>query len=283
MARQSIESFDLATELGHPAESGRAREQVIRAFLERLIPPDYGIDTGFVIDALGGVSRQVDVVIYRKQRAPVLEIGGIKHFMVESVSAVVEVKASVTSREVLTEALDNVETVKALDRTNEGRNKVVLTQLPIDPDEFRTQIFTAVLAGRSMAYETTLEVMIDWIEKRPRRLWPNTYVDIRQYQIEYGSGMDGNGPPTTRSPDPTSAQTLMGTQSATHTWGLEPPLAFFAVDLLNYLRVSPLIDFHPYGYFHAVALPMDSHHVFPDDFGVREQRVGQDDEGNGHG
>ena len=40
-------------------------EQIIAAFLGRLLPSSFSISTGFVIDAAGGISRQIDIVIYR--------------------------------------------------------------------------------------------------------------------------------------------------------------------------------------------------------------------------
>jgi hypothetical protein len=42
---------------------------------------------------------------------------------------------------------------------------------------------------------------------------------------------------------------------------------FFAVELLNFLRVTPLIEFMRYGYFHRTALPMGEWFKFPDGFG----------------
>ncbi len=126
LANQALEALDLATAVGHPGESGRAREEVIRRFLAAIVPPDSGIDTGFVVDAVGGISKQIDIVVYRKSRYPILDIGGVKHFMVESVAAVFEVKSIIGSRELLVQALENVASVKALDRTGDARN-VVLT------------------------------------------------------------------------------------------------------------------------------------------------------------
>ena len=54
LANQAIEAFDLGGSIDHPGENGRAREAAIRSFLADILPPDFGIDTGFVIDALGG-------------------------------------------------------------------------------------------------------------------------------------------------------------------------------------------------------------------------------------
>jgi hypothetical protein len=122
LARDTLEQLRLATEIEHPGESGRAREQILTEFIRRLIPSSFGVSTGFVVDAVGGKSRQMDVVVYRTDYAPVLEIGGVKHFLVESVVAVLEVKAAINTEARLAQALDNIASVKALDRTNRGRN-----------------------------------------------------------------------------------------------------------------------------------------------------------------
>lgn len=267
MARQAMEAFELATELGHSGESGRAREDVVRGFLADVVPPDFGIDTGFVIDAAGGVSRQVDIVVYRKQRAPVLAIGGVKHFMVESVAAVIECKASITSRSVLTSALDNIASVKELDRTNGGRNRVVGRGAGVMPETAQDQVWSGIIAGRSMKYLTVLDALLDWLESKPRTLWLNHYVDLQEFIIEYGTGLGGGTVATKRTSDPMNAECVLGSQPSHHPWGLEPTLVYFAVELLNFLRVTPLIDFHPYGYFHATALPMEKHVILPDGFG----------------
>src|SRR5688572_19697791 len=89
----------LTNRIHHSGENGRAREDIIRRFLRRFVPAGLGIDTGFVVDSTGGISRQIDIVIYRDNYHPVLEIGGLKHFLVESVVAVIENKAAITSRE----------------------------------------------------------------------------------------------------------------------------------------------------------------------------------------
>jgi hypothetical protein len=97
-----------------------------------------------VVDGVGGKSRQVDIVVYRTGYAPVFQIGGVNHFLVESVAAVLEVKAGITSTAQLGSALENIRSVKALDRTNRHRNYRLIEdqQIPdrlegkVDPEEF---------------------------------------------------------------------------------------------------------------------------------------------------
>jgi hypothetical protein len=130
---------------------------------------------------------------------------------------------------------------------------------------FQNQIWGGIVAGDSLEYLTSLDAIVDWIEERPRARRPNAYVDIHKVLIQYVSGMSPGSPPTMRGSDPVVAQGLGG-QPCDHPWGVEPTLALFAVELLNFLRVSPLIQFDAYGYFNRTALPMDQPFAFPEDF-----------------
>ncbi len=243
LANQAIEAFDLGGSIDHPGENGRAREAAIRSFLADILPPDFGIDTGFVIDALGGVSKQVDIVVYWKSRYPVLEVGSVKHFMIESVAAVFEIKADVGSEAVLKEALENIASVKRLDRTGEGRNRVVETSpRPLDPSQTQDQVFGGIVAGHSMTVDNTRQKMVDWMEANgDRRLWPNTYVDVKSFSLNYFHR--DNGIMRRRSFDSMTGEGLLPVAGITRTWGPSPPLSFLGSDLLDFLQVVPQISF----------------------------------------
>lgn len=264
LANQAIETFGLASAIAHPGESGRAREEVVRRFLAQIIPPEFGIDTGFVIDSVGEISRQIDIVIYRKSGCPILEVGGIKHFMVESVAAVIETKAQITDKGTLLSALNNIRSVKALDRTGDGRNRAVISRELVRNDQFQYQVYGLVVAGQSMKYMTCLETMLDFLEHNEKTLWPNSYVDIAEYVIRYLRSQD-NGLPTL-SVDPMTADHINGYVASKRTWGPSPSLAFAAIDLLDFLTATPEITFprtsRPHssgagssGYFYRTAIP----------------------------
>ena len=266
LANQALEAFDLATGVDHPGEGGRAREEVIRRFLTNVLPLDFGIDTGFVIDATGQVSKQIDIVIYWKGRFPVLDIGGVKHFMIESVAAAIETKATIGSAKVLQQALDNIASVKMLDRSNGGRNRTRPGQLSIDRTVFQHQVWTAVVAGTSMATDTVVERIYDWLEGHKRILWPNAYLDVREVLVQY-LVMD-NGFPANSTTDPMAAGAIYPAKGIQRQWGMSPPLAFFAVDLLDFLRVTPMIDYSPTGYFYRTMVPASQTHLLlPDSMG----------------
>ena len=83
LSREVVDRLNGAKHVKHPGESGRARENIVAVALRGFIPDAYGVSTGFVIDAVGGISRQQDIVIYRRGYHPVFTVGDIHHFMVE--------------------------------------------------------------------------------------------------------------------------------------------------------------------------------------------------------
>ncbi len=134
LADETLRRLKLAGEIEHPGESGRAREQILMAFIQQLIPSSFGVSTGFVVDALGG--------------------------------------AAIDSHADLTRALDNIASVKALDRSNRGRNKLlsdrVRTELSVDRDAHAFQVFGVIVTERSLVKDFEQD-LVTWLSTRPRR------------------------------------------------------------------------------------------------------------------
>src|SRR6266540_2036317 len=135
LADETLRQLKLAGEIEHPGESGRAREQILMAFIQQLIPSSFGVST-------------------------------------ESVVAVLEVKAAIDSHADLTRALDNIASVKALDRSNRGRNKLlsdrVRTELSVDRDAHAFQVFGVIVTERSLVKDFEQD-LVTWLSTRPRR------------------------------------------------------------------------------------------------------------------
>lgn len=237
--REVLNELALTKAIAHPGEGGRAREQVLSSFLKRIVPREYGVSTGFVIDGCGGISRQIDVVIYRTSYHPVITIGGVDHFLVESVAAAIEVKAAIGSRETLAQALENVASVKALDRTCGGTNYLLPHGTPVDRDEFQHQVFGAVVTEQSMTTPNLGQALMSFIAPRDRRLWPNLYVDVHRLTFGYRPAAGGMGA------IPRTADALVVWEGE-RAW---PPLVELAFEVANLLRVAPLIDYSPIAYF----------------------------------
>lgn len=59
--------------LRHSGEFGTYREAIVHDFLHSFLPQRLAIDTGFIVNALGEVSGQIDLVIYDPSLTPPLE------------------------------------------------------------------------------------------------------------------------------------------------------------------------------------------------------------------
>jgi hypothetical protein len=246
--RDVLNQLDLTSAIAHPAESGRAREQILADFFRRLLPKAYSVSTGFVIDATGGISKQVDLVIYRSDYYPVFNIGGINYFPVESVAVVIENKASITSTERLNQALENIKSVKTLDRTNQGKNYLVVGSnqgAAVDLGNFQHQIFGAILTEQSLSKETLRQELFHFMQVNPRNLWLNCYTDVRNFSATY---LVSTNPPIATAV-PNDAVYLGFTDSSAENF--IPPLIELAFEMVNFLRVAPLIDYKPSDYFCA--------------------------------
>jgi len=99
--------------LKHKGELGDAREALIDGVLSRVLPSGYEIGSGEIIDAYGGRSKQIDIVISRRDAPSLLLPSGSRLYLVESVLATIEVKSGLDKRE-LTKALENCASVADL-------------------------------------------------------------------------------------------------------------------------------------------------------------------------
>lgn len=156
----------------HPGENGRAREQIVKAFLTSIVPEDYAVTSGFVIDALGQISRQIDLIVYRRGYHPVFHIGEVPLVLIEACVAAIEVKAAIDSEADLSEALDNLASVRRLDRTNRGTNYVCEARQPgvrvMETHVF--QVFTAAVTEKSLVSDTLAAKLLAFLRTNPKRL-----------------------------------------------------------------------------------------------------------------
>lgn len=247
MAEEVHSRLRAASIIGHPGEAGRARENIVRDFLRNLVPRGFSIDTGFVIDTQGGMSLQQDVVIYRDAYHPLFTVGGVKHFTIESASAVVEVKSRITSAAALRSALDNGASVKRLDRTGRGNNYTVVGSVrgeDVNPDHHIHQVYSAVLTVDCLSIESTRSELGTWLARHPRREWPNQVVATNKFSTAYI--------PSEPRVDQMNAQTLtFGAFDSNQEFGHAKntyPILDFAQQLMSFLRVCPIIDYQPSAY-----------------------------------
>lgn len=105
---------NISSQLPHPGERGKSRENAVIEFLKKYLPANLGVGTGFVIAANGEVSRQQDIVIFDAQKCPTLYgSDDTQVFPVEGVYAVIEVKSNLDSLE-LNDCIEKILSVKNL-------------------------------------------------------------------------------------------------------------------------------------------------------------------------
>ena len=117
-ARSLIRRISKARELfsQHKPSIGYVGEEALRRALKRLLPNDYDVCQGFVINknlkCKENLSRQCDIIIYRRdQDAIEYSYGDLKIIHANSVIAVIEVKSSIREETFIT-------TLKAFEKLN---------------------------------------------------------------------------------------------------------------------------------------------------------------------
>jgi hypothetical protein len=191
--------------LGTPGEVGTGRENVLKRILTKYIPKRYAVDSGIAIDTSNRRSQQIDIIIYEADYTPIFEIvEGKNLFPCETVVAVGQVKTNIGSSAEFQECLDNIASVKQLDRSNKGKNLPItgpgfsLQGVKFDPNtEYRDQIFGFIFCSSSIQPDLMNTELRKFNEKHERRLWANTIVNYNKFLIEYlGKGGFSQNPMT---------------------------------------------------------------------------------------
>jgi hypothetical protein len=107
----------------HPGSKGDSLEDVWIEWLRKYLPNRYCVDKAIVIDSLGDLSHQLDLVIYDQQYTPfVFTQNGIHYIPAEGVYAVFEVKpdfkGTVDKINYIEYAGNKIESVRKLKRTS---------------------------------------------------------------------------------------------------------------------------------------------------------------------
>ena len=189
-----IQFDELAAEIKHPQLAGESREHALVGLLKRYLPHRVGVDRGFVIDALGNESEQIDVVVYDRTVGTVFEINDVKYFPCETVIAVGEVKSDISSLAKFKDALGKIHSVKRLDRSNGGKNAIItgpgmsLMGVEFSPaTKHRDQIFGFIFTSTTLTRETAIDHLQEYNATTDRRFWMNMFCAFNQYVISYES------------------------------------------------------------------------------------------------
>ncbi len=87
-------SYELSGGVEHDGEKGGFREFFLANFLKPLLPHQFGVGSGVVVDFNSQQSKQTDVIIYDRRKLPPLMLAGDRGlFPIDSVLCTIEVKS----------------------------------------------------------------------------------------------------------------------------------------------------------------------------------------------
>jgi len=103
---------------GHPGTKGDASESVWLEMLKTYLPQRYRATKGHVVDSIGAISNQIDVLIFDRQYSPfIFEFQGQIIIPAESVYAAFEAKQSINAGQV-DYAQKKIASIRRLHRTS---------------------------------------------------------------------------------------------------------------------------------------------------------------------
>jgi hypothetical protein len=96
-----IQRAKLATNIEHNGLAGTIREMFVSQLIAPLLPDGFRVGKGKIIDRNGGLSPEIDILIYNRSRfSPLLFDEATGVFPVESVIYAIEVKTTVTATQI---------------------------------------------------------------------------------------------------------------------------------------------------------------------------------------
>lgn len=157
--KQTILESKLSILLDHPVTKGDHCESAWIDFFRSFLPNKYAVDKGFVFDAAGNISDQIDIIIYDALYSPLIfgTDAGEKFVTVESVYAVFDSKPSI-NKDTLEYTNAKIESVTRLVRSSRG----MINAGKPTPAREPIHIIGGILAVESVAYDTLLKHLADY-------------------------------------------------------------------------------------------------------------------------
>lgn len=167
--RQEFESIKKTNP--HYAERGAEAENILKDFLNRLLPKRFSADTGLVIDLEDNISSQTDVIIYDSLNSPIYRTGSrLLILPADNVASIIEVKSSLNKTELL-DAAKKIASVKCLKKTP-------LTD--VDQPVTFSPLVTTKTYGIIFAYEskTSLEALAGNLKEINKNYPSEQWIDL---------------------------------------------------------------------------------------------------------
>lgn len=181
-----IQEFKTIGLLKHPGAKGQAGEAQWRDWFRRYLPERYRVAKAFVIDANGGHSDEIDVVIYDRQYSPLLfNQGGAKYVPAESVYAVFEAKPEISTA-TIQYAAEKAASVRVLHRTSAPIPHAGGVYRPKRPPRIMAGLL-AVRSGWTSQYTGHIRRALGSLD-RDARLDLACVLKGRSFDAQYGRG-----------------------------------------------------------------------------------------------
>lgn len=242
----------IRSSIPHSGETGALIEQQFRSQLEEVLPEQIGVSNGFVADSVGGISRQMDIILYNRLNTPrIFTSTGAQMFPVEATYACGEIKASLNKSK-FEESFDKCLSYKKLHRKAyvSQPSPINTTHNMFGKDHNNWQSIFFCIAAESIKTEHLIpvydRVVLDQNLEVHERI--DTVTSLKatdnQNMLLNVSGEIVGGIPSNQSIDllPTPGSRLCCYQ-ATEPWSL------FVMLLLRYMVEAPqeLVSMLPYG------------------------------------
>jgi hypothetical protein len=155
-SKYSLLISKLKTELEHPVTKGENCEYAWIDFLRGILPSRYAVDKGFVFDYKGGISDQIDIIIYDALYSPIIfeTASGEKYVTAESVYAVFDSKQEINKKN-FEETNKKIQSVLGLHRT---KRDILNGGKPQGARDL-THIIGGILAKKSVKFDTIKKYM----------------------------------------------------------------------------------------------------------------------------
>ena len=185
----------------HSTIFGVHNETILIDFLRRYLPSRFTVSQGQVVDPLGHLSPQCDIIIHDQTTYPPAMIfaNGAKVVYVHAAFAVIEVKTTLTTGE-LSESIENFECIRErefatrrhflrLPQFQEESGDAIMDAIENDPETISTdmRIHKFLFAFRcNRKPDSIVSAMQHYSQQTPHRQWPINKVCVLRFRDSEG-------------------------------------------------------------------------------------------------
>jgi hypothetical protein len=175
-----LAQFQASGFVEHSGDKGENREDILRDFLSKHLPPRYGVTKGEILTSEGDRSHSADVIIYDAVNCPVLYAERTAILPVEGVYGIIEVKS----------ALSKAELINALSKIKQFKELAPRNLSLIETREYMTFLRPSrpfgIVLGFRHADNSLASLERNWVEFNQEAHYVNTFANLI---VVLGSGL----------------------------------------------------------------------------------------------